>query len=95
MKAITGFFQWIGTALEEDSGKVSIKRVGFLILICLASFVVTHYTVKDVTGTYDWMNCLPTLVTLLSAAFTLVGLSYVPTRFGKNTPDKDTDAPKV
>lgn len=86
---IKSFFQWIGTTVEEDSGKVSVKRIAFLMLIVLACFIAMHYTRMDVTGKYDWMQVLPAFCAILGAAFTLVGLTYVPTRFGKNTPDAD------
>ncbi len=96
MKTIKGFFQWIGTAVEEDSGKVSVKRIGFLALLATAIFITVHYTKRDVTGTYDWMQCLPAFCAILGAAFALVGLTYVPTRFTKNTPDvSPSDSPKI
>lgn len=91
---IKSFFKWIGSTVEEDSGKVSVKRIAFLVLIALACYIAIHYTKRDVTGVYDWMQVLPAFCAILGAAFTLVGLTYVPTRFTKSYPT-DSTLPKV
>ena len=74
----------ITSFLKEDNGKPSIKRLIAAIFTLLVVALILHYILKG-TNCDEYI-----LVSLLSAIFGLLGLSYIPSRNkDNNCPDKN------
>lgn len=67
------FLKWAGTTVEDDKGKVSIKRITVIVLVLTAAYVIIH-NCRNQPVTFDWTSTCLLLTTIFGVITLLLGI---------------------